>query len=71
MKPAEQHQAAAFDLERLRELDRLLYQNNYPEERLAAMVPYVAQYLALAPQLRALPLGEGRSAFNFLAGGKR
>ena len=58
-------------IEQLKALDAVYTRNDYDDEVLAAMLPYVAAYVNAMPRLRALPLGEVRSPFVMVAGGRR
>jgi hypothetical protein len=49
-----------MDLQQLKALDSLLYQNDYSDEVFDRLLPGVNGYLQAAKQLRALPLGEVR-----------
>lgn len=56
----------------LRALDALLgLGNDYPDEVLDALLPYVQQNLEVAAALRALPLGEVSNALVLPAGGRK
>lgn len=60
-----------LDLTQLKAIDALLRNNQYDDEVLLKMLPYVATYFEAAQQLRALPLGEVKGMTIMLAGGKR
>jgi len=60
-----------MDVTQLKELDRLLFQNDYSDEVFAGMLPFVRAYVESLPRLREIPLGEVPSATVMLAGGKR
>jgi hypothetical protein len=59
------------DREALKTLDKMLFANNYSDETLDGMLPFVQQYLDAAPQLRSLPLAEVPNALVAVAGGRK
>lgn len=60
-----------MDVAQLKELDRMLFQNEYSDEVYTGMLPYVTAYVESLPRLREIPLGEVASATVMLAGGER
>jgi hypothetical protein len=59
------------DREALRALDRLLAGNDYTDEQLDEMLPFVNLYLEAVPGLRALPVREVTNALVMVAGGRK
>ena len=60
-----------MDRDGLRALDAALLGNDYPDEVLDGMLPFVQLYLESVPALRALPLGEVANALTLAAGGRK
>lgn len=60
-----------MDREALRALDRLLAGNDYTDEQLDEMLPFVNLYLDSVPALRALPVREVSNALVMVAGGRK
>ena len=60
-----------MEMNQLDTLTALVSDERYSAEELIELLPYVAAYLRSREALRKLPLGEARSAFSLLAGGRR
>lgn len=60
-----------MDRDALRALDRALAGNNYSDEQLDELLPFVQQYLDLLPTLRSLPVREVSNALVMVAGGRK
>lgn len=60
-----------MDREALRALDRLLIGNDYSDEQLDELLPFVNLYLEGVPALRALPVGELANGLVAVAGGRK
>ena len=55
----------------LRRIEKLLIENEHPDDVLDELLPYVRQNLQTAAALRALPLGEVANALVLVAGGRK
>ena len=60
-----------FDVEALKKSDSLLLGNNYDDETIKCLLPFVIAYLAASRELRSLALGEIKNFGVMLAGGER
>lgn len=60
-----------MDRDGLRAIDDLLIGNDYDDETLDALLPFVQQYLEGVAALRAAPLAEVPNALVAVAGGRK
>jgi len=60
-----------MEREDLQRIDKLLIENEHPDDVLDELLPYVRQNLQTAAALRALPLGEVANALVLAAGGRK
>jgi hypothetical protein len=60
-----------MEREDLHRIEKLLIENEHPDDLLDALLPYVRQNLQTAAALRALPLGEVANALVLAAGGRK